>query len=47
MSDWLSVASSCAATDVELVDQTVDEDDLNRIEALAMSLVTDAHLLRS
>ena len=45
MSGWF-FAFSCAAR-VELVDQAVDVDNLNRVEALAMGLVADAHLLRS
>lgn len=45
MSDWLSLWS-CAAC-AEIVDHTVDVDNLNRVEALAMSLVANAHFLRS
>ena len=47
MSDWFSVPSCTCTARVELVDQTVDEDNLNRVEALAMCLVANAHLLCS
>jgi len=41
------ISSPSSATSIKLVDQAEDVNDLNRVEALAVGLLADAHFLGS